>query len=274
MNARPLLFTSLLLFTGARAAHADRIADFAAGTAIVVETTTVDVGNGARTSAGSGRVAKAAGALDFALHAADLGVDLPLVIQFRGARLPDGRIAYTVDETYAPAVELGGGVGVTGVSGRVIMRVISLPGAEAPDPGNVRLLLAAPATLTAHTSAGDVAIAIAKLAVQGGVAQPPLAAFADPGTAPICADRVATYRDLTVSLTGPARGTGAVVALTRPRQTAVRLPPGIVVRAGRTDATVRLRIEPGFAGRVRLTAAAGGVVQPLDLVVRSADACR
>jgi hypothetical protein len=273
MNARHLFFSSLVLFA-TTAARADNVDDFDAGTAVVLEAATVDTGNGPRTSAGSGRIAKASDTLDFALHASDLGVELPLVVHFRGSRLSARRIEYEVGETYAPPVELGGGLRVTGLSGRLTMRVVALPGREAADPGNVRLILAAPTTVVAHTSAGDVSIQIASLAVQGGVAQPPLVVFRDPNADPICSDRVPTYRDLEVSLVGAAQASGAVVALTRPFHTAVGLPPAVVVRARRTSAIVRLRIEPGFVGRVPLVAAAGGVARSLDVDVRPAGECR
>ena len=58
MRTRPLHLLSLALLAAAPAARADPVADFETGTAALVETATVDLGNGPRTSTGSGALTK------------------------------------------------------------------------------------------------------------------------------------------------------------------------------------------------------------------------
>lgn len=272
MKPIPLVLSSLLAVAAAAPARADLIADFRAGDAIALHAATVDPGGGPRHATRGRPQPKAVGSLDVALPASALGVALPITLHLRGAVLPDGRVEYTLDERFAPAIELGGGLTLTQVTGRLVLRARSLPGTAVHDVGNVRLLLDEPGALTAHGTWGQLAIAVGAFELVGGLAQPSLAGFADPGAAPPCSDRVVTRRTLEVTLTDAARGSGAVVALSTPRA-GVHLPGAVVVRPGRRTATVDAVIEPGFVGTVRLAAAAAGTVHLLALVVRPAVDC-
>lgn len=262
----------LVVMASAAAAHATPIDDFRTGTAAQVESATVDAGDGPRTSTGSARITKAGGRLDLALRASDLGVDLPITINLRGLVLPSGWIQFDVSDAYAPPVDLGGGQTLARVSGRITMRARPLLGIERHDLGNVRLELAADSHLVASGTWGSLTIAIGQLSLLGGSPQPPLSTFTDPSTTRICSGRAPVYRLLNVSLTAPATATGASVELRTP-SAGVRVPPGTTVRPRSRTGYVRARIEPGFVGRVRLTAAAGGITRALDLDVRPAAEC-
>jgi hypothetical protein len=273
MRTKPLYLLPLALLAAAPAAHADPVADFETGTAAFVETATVDLGNGPRTSTGSGALTKRERSLDLVVKASDFGVELPISLHLRGTSLRDGTIQYVVEESYEPAVKLGAGHSLKGVSGRMVMRAVPLQGTERPAVGNIRLILAKASSLVARTDLGEVAIAIDQLAIQGGVVQPPLADLKDATGTSICSDRVATYHDFTVALADLATASSAVVDLGVPRGAGVHVPIGVGVRAGRQSATVTARIDPDFVGRVRLTAAAGGVERALDIAVRPSGEC-
>lgn len=270
MNARHLCLPVFVLLAGG-AAHADPVADFQAGAAVRLERATVDLGNGPRSSSGSDVIGRRAGALDLTLEAAHLGVDLPIALHLRGTALGGGVIEYAVDEAYAPAVELGAGQTLAGVTGHLYLRAVPLGGGEAHEVGNVRLRIARASALVAHGSFGSLTIPVTELDVQGGIPQPPLHAF-DAG-ATICAARTATDHVLTVALIGDATASGAWVALRGPRGAAVRMPAAVLVRAGARTAAVPVRVDAGYSGTVRLTASAGGVRRALDLVVHPRSAC-
>jgi hypothetical protein len=273
MRTKPLYLLSLALLAAAPAAHADPVADFQTGTAVFVETATVDLGNGPRTSTGSGAFTKRERSLDLVVKASSFGVELPINLHLRGTSLRDGTIQYVVEDSYDPAVELGAGHYVKGVSGGVVMRAVPLQGTERPAVGNVRLVLAKAGSLVARTDLGEVPISIDQLAIQGGVVQPPLAGLKDATGTTICSDRVVTYHDFSVALADLATASGAVVDLGVPRGAGVHVPTGVGVRAGRQSATVTARIDPDFVGRVRLTAAAGGVALALDVDVHPSGDC-
>jgi len=267
------LIPFLLVIAAAGAAHATPRDDFQAGTAVMVVSSTVDVGNGPRTSSGSGVIAKQGGTFDFALRASDLGVELPITINLRGTALANGWIQFDIDNTFSPPVDLGGDQTLSRVTGRLTMRALSLPGSQRHDVGNVRLQLTGASNLIAHGTWGTVTIAIDSLHLRGGIPQPPLDGFINPSTSPICSNRVPTYHTLSVSLTGLASATGAAVQLDEPDSAGVRLAPIVLVRPGQRTANVTARIEPGFVGRVRLTAAAGGISRSLDVDVRPYGTC-
>jgi hypothetical protein len=267
------LIPLLVLLAAAGTAHATPVDDFKAGTAVVVETATVDVGGGPRTSTEGRVIAKQGGTFDFALQASDLGVELPITINLRGTALADGRLQLDIDNTYSPAIDLGGGQSLSRVTGRIVMRALPVPGGELHDVGNARLQLAAASRLVAHGTWGSVTIAIAKLLLIGGVPQPPLDRFTNPSSSLTCSGGVATYHLLAVSLTGLATASGAAVELKGPTGAGVRVPGIVVVRPNRQAASVTARIEPSFVGRVRLTAAAGGVSRSLDVDVRPSSDC-
>jgi hypothetical protein len=271
MRTKPLCLLPLA-WLASPAAHADPAADFATGAAVFVETATVELGNGPRTSTGSGVLAKRAGALDLVLSAASFGVDLPIALHLRGTSLGGGVIEYVVDDSYSPAVALGAGHAIRAVSGRLVMRAAPLQGTERPEVGSVRLVLAR-GSLVASTDLGAIAIAIDQLAIQGGVVQPPLATVKDATATLICSGRLPTFHAFTVALTDLARASGAVVDLGASVGTGVHVPSGVGVRAGSQSATVLARIDPGFVGRARLTAAAGGIERALDIDVRPAADC-
>lgn len=263
----------LIVMASAGVAHAGPVDDFRLGTAVQVETATVDLGNGARTTTGSGRLSKQGNSLLFSLRAADLGVALPITITLRGTVLAGGNVQFDVSNTYAPPVDLGGGQTLSRVTGRIIMRARPLLGVEPHGVGNARLELAGASQLVAEGSWGSVTIAIERLYLIGGIPQPPLSTFTDPSTTRICSGRAPVYRLLRILLTGTASATGASIELGHPEDAGVRLPSRTTVRAGSRTGYVRARIEPGFVGRVRLTAAAGGITRALDVDVRPAAEC-
>jgi hypothetical protein len=266
-------FPVLLVMASAAVAHASPNDNFRLGTVVQVESATVDTGNGARTSTGSSRITKSGGSLDFTMRAADLGVELPISVDLRGSVLADGKIAFDIDDAYSPGVDLGGGQILSRVAGRITMRALPVLGIEPQDIGNVRLELAADSQLVAYGSWGSTTIAIGKLYLLGGIPQPALSTFTDPSTTRICSGRAPVYRQLRVLLTGAASATGASVELDELTDAGVHVPPTVVVRRGARTADLRARIEPGYVGRVRLTAAARGITRALDIDVRPAIEC-
>ena len=273
MKTHPLHLALLAVLAAGRTARADAVGDFQAGGVLAVASATVDFGGGPKTSPGSGGIRKQAGTLDLVLQGADLGVDLPITLHLRGTVLRDRQIAYRIDETFAPALDLGGGTTLARLSGNLYLRAAPLPGTATHDVGNVALRLAGRSALTAEGTWGRLEIAIGQLELLGGVAQPPLAAFVDRSGATICSDRVATTHAFEVSLSGAALANGAVVELASPFGAGVHLPGGTVVRPGQRTASVAARIEPNFVGTVRLAAAAGGSVQALAVVVHPYGDC-
>jgi hypothetical protein len=267
----PLSF--LLLAAAANTAHADAVTDFKTGAAVKISTATVDLGDGPRSSSGSSVLAKRAGTLDFDLQASDLGAKVPIRVHLRGTAGSAGRIDYSIDQTFSPRVDLGGGHWLASVTGRLSMLALPLPGRTKQDVGDVRLAIAGPSSLVAYTDFGKITIAITKLDVLGGVVQPPLDTFADPNRTLVCSDKVATTRLLAVSLSSVARGTGAAVELKGPRDAGVRVPSGVVVHTGSRSTTLHAHIEPNFVGTVRLTATAGGIARSLDVVVHPRGDC-
>jgi len=266
-------FPILLVMASAAVAHATPNDDFRLGTVVRVESATVDTGNGARTSTGSSRITKSGGSLDFTMRAADFGVELPITVDLRGYVLANGKIAFDINNSYSPGVDLGGGQILSRVVGRITMRALPVLGIEPQTIGNVRLELAADSQLVAYGSWGSTTIAIGQLYLLGGVPQPTLSTFTDPSTTRICSGRMPVYRQLRVLLTGTASATGASVELDELTDAGVHVPPTVVVRRGARTADLRARIEPGYIGRVRLTAAAGGITRALDIDVRPAIEC-
>lgn len=273
MRPRPFHFVPLALLAAASPVYADPLADFVSGGGAFIEMATVDLAHGGRTSTGSKALVKKERSADIVVSATDFGFEFPIALRLRGTTLRDGTIEYRIDETYEPAVALGGNHFLKGVSGRLVMRALHLRGTERPEMGNVRLVLAKAGSLVARTDLGDISLPIDHLSIQGGVIQPPLAALEDATRTTICSARVPTYHAFTVVLADPAKATGAVVHLTAQRDSGVHLPAGVGVRAGSKSATVTARIDPGFVGRVQLTAAAGGIERALEIDVRSFDAC-
>ena len=267
MSARHLI-PFLVLLAAAHTAHADAVGDFKTGTAVMLETATVNLGDGPRSSSGSGVITKRGGSFDFALQASDLGVNLPITIDLHGRVMGNGWIEFTVDNTYSPRVDLGAGQWLSRVTGRIYLRAFPLPGREKSEVGNVRLHIARASHLVAHGGWGQLTIAIDELTLQGGVPQPPLAGLADASRTVICSNKMPTYHMFVVSLAELATASGAAVELKTPRGAGVHVPSAVVVRGGRRSATVTARIDPSFVGTVRLTAAAGGVARSLDVVVR------
>jgi hypothetical protein len=53
----------------------------------------------------------------------------------------------------------------------------------------------------------------------------------------------------------------------------VHLPKHIIVRPGQRVARVTAHVGAGFVGTVAVTAAAGGIARPIELVVQPASAC-
>ena len=276
MKPHPLHVAVLAVLAAGRTASADAVDDFQAGGVVAVASATVDFGRGPKTSTGSAGIRKVAGTLDLVLQASDLGVDLPITLHLRGTVLRDRQIAYTIDETFSPAVDLGDGTKLARLTGQFYVRAAPVPGTAKQDLGNVALRLDGQdsrSALTAEGTWGRLAIAIGQLELLGGVAQPPLAAFVDAAGVTICSDRIATTHIFEVSLSGVATANGAVVELSSPFGAGVHLPGGIVVRAGNRSASVAARIEPNFVGTVRLAAAAGAAVQALAVVVHPHGDC-
>jgi hypothetical protein len=113
-----------LVLLAVATAHADPVADFRAGTGVVVRKATVGVG-GSFTSTNIA-VRKKSGTLDFELRAADLGFDLPITLALHASSVENGRIHYVVDQTYAPPLDLGDGHWMSSITGTV-----DAPGSDA-----------------------------------------------------------------------------------------------------------------------------------------------
>ncbi len=262
---------AVALVAAARLAHADPVADFKSGTTVTVRLTTADAGGGPRTNPGV-QVAKAAGRLDFELQAADLGIDIPITLHLRGASVGSGRILYTIDDSYSPAVDLGNRQLLSRVTGQLLVVATSIPGADNQREGSVRLLSPdSSGYLEAYGSWGTRRISISDVDLIGGVVRP-LVSFVDQRER-LCSDRVRTTRTLTVTLASAAPADGADVDLHSSPRGGVHVPPIAHVPAGRRSAPVTTFIDANFVGVVRVSAASGGVTRNLDLVVRPHREC-
>ena len=273
MSTKHFIIPFVVLLATARTTHADAVADFKTGTAVALTSATVDLTGGSRASSGSRVIEKRGGSLDFDIQASDLGVSLPITLHLRGRVLGGGSIAFDIDQAYSPRIELGGGHWLSRVTGRLYMLALPLPGTAKHSVGNVRLQIARASSVTAYGDWASMVIAIRRLDLLGGVAQPELDGFWDPNRTLLCSSKVAAKRTLSLSLADVATANGAVVQLKNPRDAGVRVPSGVRVRAGRRSATVTARIEPNFVGTVRLTAAAGGVARSIDVVVHPQADC-
>lgn len=270
---RTSLFISLLVVATAATAEADAVADFRAGRAVAVDAATVDLGNGPRSSTGTAALVKTTGSLDVTLAAADLGIALPITLRLRGSTPSPGRIEFTINQAFSPAVDLGGGQALKQITGRLVLSASPQPGGFAQTIGNARLRLAAPGRLTATGTFGTMAIAVEQLELVGGIRQPAFTGFRDPSRTTICSDRVRTSRTLEVGLASNALGTGAAVELHSANRAGVAVPSAVVVRPGRRTGTVTVQIAPNFVGTVRLTASAGAVVRSLALTINPRSVC-
>ena len=242
MSAKHLIPVFLLGAIGGTA-RADAVADFTAGTIVLVRGATVDFG-GPRTHTGIA-LRKRAGTLDFDLAAADLGVDnVPITFHLHGTALGGGRILFTVDQRYSPVLALPDRHWLARASGQLSALAMPLPGTVGTADGNVQLTLAGASSLVAEGDWGTLTIAVTQLDLIGGVPQPALAGFADAGGGLLCSDRVATARPLTVWLADVAQGRGAVVQLAGPRAGGVRVPDREDVRLGQCGGKWATAIPP------------------------------
>ncbi|HVV84881.1 MAG TPA: hypothetical protein VHE35_17575 [Kofleriaceae bacterium] len=262
----------VVLVALAGTAHADPLTDFEDGTVAQVTVATVDTG-GSRSASGGRLIEKHAGTADFDLAAADLGVDLPITLHLHGHEGHGGRIDYEIDEELREPVYLDRDHALTRITGRLSMRALPLPGTERAEVGNVYLAIDDRSVIVATGSWGSLEIPVTKLAVKGGILQPPLDRFDDRSETLICSGREATLHTFAVSLAGGARGHGALVQFHNEPGAGVLLPAGIVVAAGSSTTTITARIAPDFVGRARLTAAAGGVERAIDLEIHAARDC-
>jgi hypothetical protein len=270
----PKLSLAALAIALAAPAFADPIADFKTGTVVATRTVTVNDG-GSIWSTSDVAVKKLAGSLDLAIDAVDLGIPVKLVIHLRGSALANGRIAYTIDEVYSPAVDLGNGQKLTRIYGKATAAASWLHGTARPEIGNVNVeLVDAGSYLALEIDGRTQTIPILRLDLVGGVVQPPLGTFSDSGARRItCSDAVRTKHTLAVSLTDVARANGAPVELKSPLRSGVRVPSIVMVAAGSRTAYLTAVVEPNFVGTVRVTAAAGGIARSLDLVIHARRDC-
>lgn len=255
-----------MTLAAAAPAHADAVADFKASTTAVVRTATVDLRGYASTE--NRTVAKAANTLDLTFKASDIGLSVPVTVHLRGTVAGNGRITYTIDDRYSPAVDLGNGQRLSRITGHLDATARWMPAIAPRDVGDVMLrLVGSSNVIAAQTSAGTQTIPVVTLDIVGGGLQPPLDSFVDTGAVVTCSDTVPTSHTFRVTLTDVSRGTGAPVELYRPFAGGVRLPPVIYVPARQRSVNVTAVIEPNFVGTVHLVAAAGGVPRALDLAV-------
>ena len=263
------LFLPLLL--AAATAHADPVADFRAGTTLVVRVATIDLG-GSRTNTNI-ILSKQAGTLDFDLRAADLGVKAAITVHLRGVSLGGGTIRYAAKQTYSPAIDLGGGHWVSSVSGSFDVHALPMPGTSGTQQGNVRLVNVGEGSVVATGDWGALTTPITHLDLTGGVPQPALEKLVLQSSALVCSDRVATKRAVTLTLAGPAQSNGATVLL-ESSGSGLRVPSGFSVPKGKPSISFDAIVEPNFVGTVQLKAAAGGVTRSLEIAIHSHGDCR
>jgi hypothetical protein len=259
-----------LTLVAALPAHADPITDFKNGTSIYLRTATVSIGGNTGRSVDAVLIHKTAGTLDLTFKASDLGLPVPVTVRARGA-VVRSRIVFTIDETYSPRVDLGGGQYLTRIAGQLTATPSWDPGAPSADQGNVQLDLLDSSTVTAYGTWGTQRISIIDTHFAAGVVQPGLATFA-PVTARVCSDRGATMQAFTVRLAAPARTGGAPVEL-QSAGPGIRVPRFVIVPSGKQSLTLQAKVAAGFAGTVRLVAASGGAKQPIDVVVHTHSDC-
>ena len=272
MTAKPnVLSVLVLLLAAARTGHADAAKDFSTGSSVVVDVGTVVIGS-PRTSSGSRVLAKARDSLDFTLRAEDIGLKLPVTIHFRGRSLGGGWVEYEIDDRYEKPIDLGKGHYLSRIAGHVYMRAHAIRGREKQTLGNTRLAIAGTSYVTAYGDWGEYSVPITRLALRGGVPQPALQKLALGGGL-VCSGKETTHYPFAISLAGEATASGAYVELTVPRGAGLHLPPGIVILPGKQSALVDAYIQPEYVGTAHVTAAAGGVVQSLDVVVHPSGDC-
>jgi hypothetical protein len=263
---------AMALVAAARPAQADAVDDFRNGTTILLRMVGANAGNGVRAGGGVA-IGKAAGTLDFALAATDLGMPVAITMHLHGSSLGGGRVVYTVDDSYSPAVDIGGGHSLTQITGTLVANVARLPGTATPQIGDVRLLIRPSSYLYATGDWGTQTIAITNADLIGGIPQPSLSALVENGDYLVCSDSVETTQPLAVWLADVAQTGGAAVDLKGPFHGGVALPRSVVVPPGKRSVVATARIAPNFVGTVHLTAAATGVTQALDLTVHAHADC-
>jgi len=273
VNSQQRLLLLVLSLTVARAAHADAVKDFKAGTTVKLDLATV-VAEFPRVAEGTRSVAKSRDSFDFTIAASELGLKYPVSLTLRGRSLGGDRIEYAIDNRYAQPIDLGGGNTLSRVAGTVRMRVAHVRGDRAQTYGNARLALDGTSYVTAYGTWGEYRVLVTQLALRGGVPQPALSRVAA-GSARVCAvpNRKTKY-PLTITLGGDAKGTGASVDLTSARPSGVGVPPGIVILPGKRSATMTATVKPGFVGTTQITVASGGVEQSIDVTVYPSGTCR
>jgi len=222
----------------AHTAHADAVKDFSTGTKVLVDAGTVVVG-APRTSTSTRQIAKATNTLSFALRAEDLGLKLPIAVNFRGEPLGGGWIKYEIDDVYSTPIDLGHGHYLSRITGRVFMRAVPVRGADSQTYGNTRLAIAGLSYATAYGDWGQYMVPITELDLRGGVPQPALGDFAKAGGTVCSNAKTRTHYPFAISLAGAAKAAGI----------ADILPVG-----GTVDRAVEMaRIDEGFQQQQRIT---------------------
>lgn len=253
----------------ARPGHADPVSDFKNGTALMLHKATVSLGETPRVTTAI-PIRKAGGTLDFTLNAADFGLPGSVAIRLRGAVTRGGQLLFTVDNRYSPAIDLGGGLALSRITGVLNARAAWLPGDVSTGFGNVRLTFHDSSYFIAHGNWGSRTIKLTSTDVIGGLSQPPIEAFTTSSL--VCSDAVPTMLPLTVRLTGAARLGAAPIALESPSHE-IRLPRIAGVPTGQRSTIVRAKIPANFVGPVRFVAAGSGVTRTLDVVIRPRRDC-
>lgn len=271
------LGTALLLTSVAPAAHSAPVDDLRRGTRILLRGAYASV-RGQPMSADYLEVSKTEGTLDLVVSARALGIDYDATFHLSAAVEGD-RITWTFDEAPSSPWDLGGGVRVHRVRGKLVGRLHWLPGGMASDCGglacnyNVGIESIAGTVIEVHGESPNPwllglaneswieTIGTPVFSLYAGVPQPALAGFeiAIPSTR-MCTSTVERRYSGEVRLTSaPSRhGAWVDVSSSDPDRLSQRR---VFVAEGETTARITARFPGDYAGNVVFTAAAGGVMQ-------------
>ncbi len=232
------------------------------------------------------QLTKAADSLDLVVTARSLGIDFDATFHL-SATVEGNRVTWTVDETPATPWDLGGGVSVNRVRGKLVGEVNYVGGGLASDCGGLPCNYSV--TIDAHPSTyidvyGESPnpwllglvnesfvehIASPNFHLYAGVANPPLAGFelAVPNTRFCTATTLRRYSGQVRLATAPSRGGTWVDLLSSdPDRLSTRR---VFVREGRTSGRFAALFPPDYSGTLMFRAAAGGVMQSLTVSVEA-----
>lgn len=278
------LTAAVLVCLTASYAHAAAPDDLAAGTDLFLRNATVAL-DGQAYRASNVFLPKAPGTLDVSLSLRSLGIDRDDVVTLTGTAAGDYVVWTLAPRDVVPPLDMGGGIALTRVDGRLTMHAGFTPGdmpqacGSNPCDYDVMLTGALGGYLHAQGTAPwpyntfDGVAIVGAGEISGGLPRARLSSFAVSTPRLLCSSPVARRLSGEVWLAGPARTGGADVDLGTSLEGVVTLPRSVGVRAGEVRAPFSVTIPPNFQGAFTVTASAGGVTRSQLLGIRPASDC-